>query len=272
MTRASRRKHHIIYKTTCITTGRWYIGMHSTDNLNDNYLGSGLRLKRSIKKYGRDNHIREILEQCESRMAASEKEIALLTKEIREDPMCLNCGPGGLGVVDRSPTSEETSRKISQSNIKHWKENGTQVLSEAGTKRWARDKAARSEANNTSITMTREEVLAELLTPTGQLNKNATRAITKVLQTTEMPSRTREANVIKRWRAVHQAIDNPIFPDLVEKINAYVNRIENRPTCKMCSQPVTFFRFNKPYATYCGARCQLLDPCHKNPVLTRWNS
>jgi hypothetical protein len=112
--RASRRKYHIIYKTTCIITGRYYIGMHSTDDLEDQYLGSGVRLTRSVKKHGRENHTREIVELCESREAASDREKEIITPELRADPQCLNCGAGGLGAVDRPATSEETRQKLSQ--------------------------------------------------------------------------------------------------------------------------------------------------------------
>ena len=254
MTRASRRKHHIIYKTTCTITGRWYIGMHSTDDLNDEYLGSGRRIISSIKKHGKGKHIREILEHCDSRQAASDRETELITPEVRADPQCMNCGPGGLGVVDRPPNTEESSRRRTAANIK----------------RWAKEKAERSITNDGPLIMTREQVLAELVTATGNLNKNATRSIKKVLEVTEMPSRTREANVIKRWKAVHTAIDNPEFPGLVEQINAYVHAITSRPVCKICQKPVTFFRFNQPYATYCGSKCQLLDPSQNNPVASRW--
>lgn len=112
--RASRRKHHIIYKTTCLVTGRYYIGMHSTDDLNDTYLGSGLRLLRSVKKYGAAQHVREILEDLPTREAASNREKELITEDLRADPLCLNCGPGGLGAIDRPSTSEETRRKIGE--------------------------------------------------------------------------------------------------------------------------------------------------------------
>ena len=48
------KKYHFIYKTTNLLTGRYYIGMHSTDNLEDGYLGSGKRLRHSVNKYGKD--------------------------------------------------------------------------------------------------------------------------------------------------------------------------------------------------------------------------
>ena len=114
--RASRRKHHVIYKTTCLVTGRYYVGMHSTDDLNDDYLGSGVRLIRSVKKHGRENHVREILEEATTREAASNREKELITAEMRADPLCLNCGAGGLGAVDRPTTKEETRKKLSEAS------------------------------------------------------------------------------------------------------------------------------------------------------------
>lgn len=54
--RASRRKYHYIYKTKCLLTNKYYIGMHSTDNLDDGYVGSGKRLWYSINKHGLKKH------------------------------------------------------------------------------------------------------------------------------------------------------------------------------------------------------------------------
>jgi hypothetical protein len=92
--------------------------MHSTDDLDDGYLGSGVRLNRSVKKHGKDQHGREVLDQLSTRQAASEREKELITEEMRADPECLNCGVGGLGAAPRTLDSAETKLKRSQASKK----------------------------------------------------------------------------------------------------------------------------------------------------------
>jgi hypothetical protein len=113
--RASQRKHHIIYKTTCSITGKWNIGMHSTDNLQDGYLGSGMHLWRSIDKYGRENHTVQILEHLPDRKSLSDREREILS-EAKKHPLCMNIAWGGEGYYDRPPTTEETRQKLSKAS------------------------------------------------------------------------------------------------------------------------------------------------------------
>lgn len=90
--------NHIVYKTTCTITGKYYIGIHSTNDLDDGYLGSGKLLRRSINKYGANSHIREIIANLKTRKDASNMEKKMVTAElIAEDKMCLNLAPGGEG-------------------------------------------------------------------------------------------------------------------------------------------------------------------------------
>lgn len=96
MQRADKRKFHYIYKITR-DDGRYYIGMHSTDNLDDGYFGSGKRITRSIKKHGRERHRKEILEFLPSRFELREREAQLVNEELISDPMCMNIAPGGNG-------------------------------------------------------------------------------------------------------------------------------------------------------------------------------
>jgi len=47
-------KYHFLYKTTNLINNKYYYGMHSTYKLDDGYLGSGNRLRYSIRKYGKE--------------------------------------------------------------------------------------------------------------------------------------------------------------------------------------------------------------------------
>lgn len=118
--RADQRRHHVIYKTTCIVTGKWYIGLHSTDDLADGYRGSGTHLARSVKKHGKEQHRYEILEHLPTRKLASDREKELITVELRSDPMCMNIAGGGIGHAPGHKNSEESKRKNSEASKRMW--------------------------------------------------------------------------------------------------------------------------------------------------------
>ena len=54
-----------VYMTTNNINGMKYIGMHKSDDMNDNYLGSGVALHKAIKQYGKENFTRIILDTAE---------------------------------------------------------------------------------------------------------------------------------------------------------------------------------------------------------------
>lgn len=91
------KKFHVLYKTTNLLNNQYYIGIHSTNNLNDGYLGSGKRLKYSIRKYGTENFELEILEQFNSRKNLIQREIDIVNDDLLKDDMCINLKLGGSG-------------------------------------------------------------------------------------------------------------------------------------------------------------------------------
>lgn len=93
--RADKRKFHIIYKTICKITGRYYYGLHSTDDINDGYIGSGKMLWYSINKYGKEAHETEILEYLPTRESLRLREADIVTSEMIKDPKCMNLIIGG---------------------------------------------------------------------------------------------------------------------------------------------------------------------------------
>jgi hypothetical protein len=250
-----------VYKTTCEATNKYYFGLHSTDNLDDGYLGSGQVLSRSVKKYGRDKHVFEILEHFTSRNEAAKKEKELITAEHLKNPMCMNLRGGGTGCYPGRPTKDETKQR----------------LSATGKTRWIHDRQKlreQLEEDLKNFTLSRNQILDILLTKEGQLNKNITQHPANPEKTKGgdgLLNRTAAMNTAK-WKFIWRAIQNPEFgDDSVELINAFVFTLKKRPTCKTCGGKVSFFRFNQPYATYCGSSCQLRDPDFKNPIHSRWN-
>lgn len=107
--------YHYIYKTTCIVTGKFYFGMHSSDRLDDGYKGSGKILNRSIKKYGIAAHITEIISYHPDRKTLKQAERAIITESLLKNPSCMNLKIGGEGGgqkgVTRSSATIERMRK-----------------------------------------------------------------------------------------------------------------------------------------------------------------
>lgn len=91
------KKLYIVYKIINQINGKCYIGKHETFNINDSYFGSGKILKLAIKKYGRDNFIKEIIEYCNSSIELCEKEIFLIKENNSLYPNGYNINNGGKG-------------------------------------------------------------------------------------------------------------------------------------------------------------------------------
>jgi len=91
------KKLHFIYKTTNLINGRYYIGMHSTNNIKDGYMGSGKQLRAAIRKYGKENFRVDILEYLPDRSSLASREKEIVNEEIVNDPTCMNLKAGGFG-------------------------------------------------------------------------------------------------------------------------------------------------------------------------------
>ena len=119
---------HYIYKTTCNVTGRYYVGMHSTCDLEDGYMGSGVRLRRSIRKYGVENHTKEILEFFENKELLIEAEKNAITPEMISDKNCMNLRSGGIGGFS-SNEAKKGREKTNEILTKKYGENYQSVIS-----------------------------------------------------------------------------------------------------------------------------------------------
>jgi len=90
----------IIYKTTNKINGKIYIGKDSKNN--SNYLGSGVILQNAIKKYGKENFVKEIIEECKNEQHLDEREIYWINYFSAVDSeKFYNLADGGCGVSSR---------------------------------------------------------------------------------------------------------------------------------------------------------------------------
>jgi hypothetical protein len=142
-----QKKYHYIYKTTCKITGKFYVGMHSTDNLDDGYLGSGKILGYSRRKYGDENHVREIIEMLPSREALKAREKEIVNEELLADPLNINLKYGGDGGWDHVIESRsnltsarfleyKSSGRLRRNAISNLRKRSKQSFSDGSKRAW----------------------------------------------------------------------------------------------------------------------------------------
>lgn len=90
-------KVYTVYKTTNLVNNKYYIGVHKTANLDDDYLGSGTIFKLSIKKYGKENFKKEVLFIFDNLKDAYEKEYELVNEIFVKCDDNYNLHVGGSG-------------------------------------------------------------------------------------------------------------------------------------------------------------------------------
>jgi len=86
---------YTVYQITNLINEKIYIGVHKTNNVNDSYMGSGKRIKRSIKKYGKINFKKDILFIFDNKFQMLEKEFDLVNQEFVNNENTYNISLGG---------------------------------------------------------------------------------------------------------------------------------------------------------------------------------
>lgn len=131
----AEKLHNIVYKTTNLINNKIYIGVHSTDNLDDGYIGSGRYFLKAVNKHGYSNFKKEIIQDFKFLTDALNLEKYIVNEDFikREDNYNLALGgnQGAKGIKHskdsinkrsktktgiRKPLSEETKIKIGLAN------------------------------------------------------------------------------------------------------------------------------------------------------------
>lgn len=93
--RTINKKYHYFYKITNILNNHYYYGIHSTDDLNDGYMGSGTRLRYAYEKYGIEHFTKEILKFFNTREEVAKYEAEIVNEVLLRDEKCYNIVRGG---------------------------------------------------------------------------------------------------------------------------------------------------------------------------------
>jgi hypothetical protein len=90
-------KHYLIYQITNLINNKIYIGKHCTEDINDNYMGSGTLIRKAIKKYSNKNFKKEILFTFDNEECMDSKEREIINEEFvnRKDTYNLTLGGNG---------------------------------------------------------------------------------------------------------------------------------------------------------------------------------
>lgn len=93
--------YYTIYKITNKINNKFYIGKHKTKNLDDDYMGSGKLINRSIKKYGIENFTKDILFIYDNEIDMNNCEKSLVTVGEHSYNLCQG-GQGGFDYINRN--------------------------------------------------------------------------------------------------------------------------------------------------------------------------
>ena len=114
-----------VYKTTNLVNGKIYIGQHTTENIDDGYMGSGVYLRMAFGKRGKENFKCEILKMVDGSKEDLNNAEEYYIKQYKDKVgwgMMYNAtefAGGGWNKGISHPVSEETKKKISEANKGH---------------------------------------------------------------------------------------------------------------------------------------------------------
>lgn len=92
--------YYTVYKITNLINNKIYVGVHITDNIDDDYMGSGKNIKNAIKKYGIENFKKEYLSVFNNKEEMYQMESIIVNEDFIKSKNTYNIVLGGRGGWD----------------------------------------------------------------------------------------------------------------------------------------------------------------------------
>ncbi len=125
---------YTVYKIINTINGKYYIGKHQTNDLNDGYMGSGKLLKKAIQKYGISCFKKTILFIFEDEDKMNKKEAEMVNEEFvsRNDTynICVG-GRGGFGYINEKLPNSMLGKKqtdFQKQTLSEWHKNNKHLF------------------------------------------------------------------------------------------------------------------------------------------------
>lgn len=125
-------KYYYTYRVDCTADGwkgYYYLGQHKTNNLDDGYKGSGVKIQEYYKEHPND-YIFTILNFYPDKLSLAKAEQKLINTLYKTDKFCLNLRGGQLG-AEYSEDSKQKMRKKHKMTLE-----GSQALSHSASNRF----------------------------------------------------------------------------------------------------------------------------------------
>lgn len=198
------KKYHYLYKITNNLNGKIYIGVHATDNMDDGYMGSGKLIWLALKKYGKANFTKEILQTFDSVQAMYEAESVIVNIAFVKDDNTYNITTGGKCGLECH--SEKTKGKIRNIILGYKQTPEHRQASAAGLKKYFAEHTNWHTGVKLSAEHKRKISIGHMGSANGNYGKrwisnNEQQISTFILKTEELP----EGWVLGRnnWKTLH---------------------------------------------------------------------
>lgn len=184
------KKYNYFYKITNNINGNYYYGVHSTNNLDDGYMGSGVLLNYAYNKYGKSNFTKEIKCYFTTLDEAYSYEAEIVNQELVDDPKCYNLICGGHGGRGYKFTDEQK-----------------QVQSKNAKKQWQSDELRKQNSDSNKKAWSNKE----LKNKHSEIMKKSNSDETRRKKSEAMKKRWQDPNYVKWQREINSGENNPMF-------------------------------------------------------------